>query len=167
VRLATGILEGGWENRILTGENARLKAGWARAQVTGHLALGVAFGVAGRWMLIPILLVPFCSGCLAILCAIPQHLGMKPDVPDWRLGARTVLINPVLRFLYWQMNYHVEHHMYAAVPFHALGKLHRLIAADMPKPNRGIVSAWREIAAWQRRQQGDPSCVVDPWARTG
>ena len=76
-------------------------------------------------------------------------------------------MNPVFRFLYWQMNWHVEHHMYAAVPFHALGKLHRLIAADTPKPNRSLASAWREIAACQRRQAGDPSYVVDPWARKG
>ena len=62
VRLALGILEGEWENRILGGDGAHLKAGvvaWARAQVIGHLALGVVFGVLGQWILIPILLMPF------------------------------------------------------------------------------------------------------------
>jgi fatty acid desaturase len=141
VRLALGILG--------DAVNARVKAGvvaWARVQVVGYLA-------------------PFYSGWLAILCAIPQHLGMKPDVPDRRLGCRTMLINPVLRFFYWNMAFHIEHHMYAAVPFHALGKLHRLIERDAQKPNRGLASAWREIAACQRRQQADPSYVVDPWVR--
>ena len=76
-------------------------------------------------------------------------------------------MNPVFRFLYWQMNWHVEHHMYAAVPFHALAKLHRLIAKDAPKPNRSLASAWREIAACQLRQKADPSYVVDPWSRKG
>jgi len=170
VRLSLGILEGDWENRILGGENAQLKKGvvaWARVQVIGHVALGVLLGVLGQWILIPIVLTPFYSGWLAILCAIPQHLGMKSDVPDWRLCCRTVVINPVFRFLYWNMAWHVEHHMYAAVPFHALRKLHRLIEKDTPKPSRGLASAWREIAACQRRQAVDPSYVVDPWVRKG
>lgn len=34
---------------------------------------------------------------------------MKPDVPDRRLGCRTVLVNPVLRVLYGKMAFHVEH----------------------------------------------------------
>ena len=33
---------------------------------------------------------------------------------------RTVLMNPVSRFIYWNMNYHVEHHMFPMVPYHAL-----------------------------------------------
>jgi fatty acid desaturase len=173
VRLALGILEGDWEKRIIgDGDAASLAVkarvvAWARVLVIGHLTLGAAFGVIGQWILIPIVLTPFYAGWLAILCAIPQHLGMKGDVPDWRLCGRTVLINPVFRFLYWNMAFHVEHHMYAAVPFHALGKLHRLIAADTPKPNQGLTSAWREIAACQRRQLTDPAYVVDPWSRKG
>ena len=121
------------------------------------------FGVLGQWILI----APFYAGWLTFLCAVPQHLGMKPDVPDFRLSCRTVLQDPVTRFLYWQMNYHTEHHQYAAVPFHALRKLHRLVARDMPKPNRGMVSAWREIAAYSRKQKTDPAFVVDPWSRKG
>ena len=27
---------------------------------------------------------------------------------------------PVHRYLYWNMNYHVEHHMFPLVPYHAL-----------------------------------------------
>jgi fatty acid desaturase len=173
VRLALGRLEGEWENRLLGGTDAasvKAKAAvvaWARAQVLGHLALGAVFGAIGQWILVPIVLAPFYAGWLAILCAIPQHLGMKGDVPDWRLSCRTVLINPVFRFLYWNMAYHVEHHMYAAVPFHALGKLHRLIAKDSPKPCRGLAGAWREVIDSQRRQRTEPAYVVDPWKRGG
>ena len=29
-------------------------------------------------------------------------------------------MNPVSRFIYWNMNYHVEHHMFPMVPYHAL-----------------------------------------------
>ena len=30
---------------------------------------------------------------------------------------RTVYMNPISRFIYWNMNYHIEHHMYPLVPF--------------------------------------------------
>jgi Na+-transporting NADH:ubiquinone oxidoreductase subunit F len=41
-------------------------------------------------------------------------------VLDHRLNCRTVYMNPIHRFLYWNMNYHVEHHMFPLVPYHAL-----------------------------------------------
>ena len=44
------------------------------------------------------------------------------------------LMNPVFRFLYWNMNYHVEHHMFPMVPYHALPELHEEIKHDCPPP---------------------------------
>ena len=43
---------------------------------------------------------------------------------DHRLNCRTVYMNPINRYLYWNMNYHVEHHMFPLVPYHALPRLH-------------------------------------------
>jgi fatty acid desaturase len=45
-------------------------------------------------------------------------------------------MNPVSRFIYWNMNYHVEHHMFPMVPYHALPRLHATIKDDLPPPNR-------------------------------
>ena len=36
-------------------------------------------------------------------------------------------MNAVNRFLYWEMNYHVEHHMFPLVPYRNLGRLHQLV----------------------------------------
>ena len=44
------------------------------------------------------------------------------------------LHEPVCRFIYWNMNYHVEHHMFPMVPYHALPKLHEVIKHDLPAP---------------------------------
>ena len=49
-----------------------------------------------------------------------QHGGLAEDVLDHRLNSRTVYMNPVSRWIYWNMNYHVEHHMFPMVPYHAL-----------------------------------------------
>jgi fatty acid desaturase len=61
-----------------------------------------------------------------------------------------------VRFLYWQMNYHTEHHMYAAVPCYNLPRLHRVIKHDLPRCP-GLIAAWVEIAAVLRRQKQDPA----------
>ena len=49
-----------------------------------------------------------------------QHAGLAENVLDHRLNCRTVYMNPINRFLYWNMNYHLEHHMFPLVPYHAL-----------------------------------------------
>ena len=53
---------------------------------------------------------------LFMFFAITQHAGLKEDVLDHRLNTRTVYINPVFRFLYLNMNYHLEHHLFPPVP---------------------------------------------------
>ncbi|NQU12268.1 fatty acid desaturase [bacterium] len=62
-----------------------------------------------------------------------------------------------IRLLVKHMNYHTEHHMYAAVPCYRLGQLHRLIEHDLPPCPRGIIATWNAIAAIQRAQDTDPS----------
>jgi len=82
--------------------------------------------------------------------------GLQDYVPDFRLCYRRFLVNPVVRFLYWHMNFHIEHHMYAAVPCYRLGKLHRLIRHDLAPCPRGLLATWRQIAAIQETQTHDP-----------
>ena len=72
-----------------------------------------------------------------------QHGGLADNVLDHRLNSRTVYMNPISRFIYWNMNYHVEHHMFPMVPYHALPRLHALIKDDLPPPNP---SMWTPIA---------------------
>ena len=48
---------------------------------------------------------------MLIVYALTQHAGLGEDVLDHRLNTRTVKMNVVNGFLYWNMNYHVEHHM--------------------------------------------------------
>ena len=73
------------------------------------------------------------GGWLQLYFGGTQHLGLAEDVLDHRLNSRTVYMNPIFRFLYWNMNYHIEHHMYPMVPYHALPQLHEAIKADCPE----------------------------------
>jgi fatty acid desaturase len=58
------------------------------------------------------------------------------------------------------MNYHVEHHMFPMVPFHALPRLHALIKDDLPRPNSGIIEAFREMWPALRRQIADEDYYI-------
>ena len=78
------------------------------------------------------------------------------------MGCRTVILGPVMRFLYWHMNYHVEHHMYASVPFYNLGKLRKAIEFDLPEAPRGLWRAWRQMLPILYRQRKDPEYVFVP-----
>jgi MocE subfamily Rieske [2Fe-2S] domain protein len=89
-----------------------------------------------------------------------QHAGLAENVLDHRLNCRTVYLNPIHRYLYWNMNYHVEHHMFPLVPYHNLPKLHELVKADMPAPYPSLWSAWKEIIPAVHRQAKDPAYFV-------
>ena len=66
-----------------------------------------------------------------LVYGLTQHAGMGENVLDHRLNTRTVKMCWFNRFLYWNMNYHVEHHMFPMVPFHRLPELHEQIKGDL------------------------------------
>lgn len=80
-----------------------------------------------------------------VLTGLLQHGGLADNVTDHRLNSRTVYMNPVSRFVYWNMNYHVEHHMFPMVPYHALPKLHAMVKHDLPEPNPSMLHGYREM----------------------
>ena len=77
------------------------------------------------WIPIFLFILPqFFGTWLMIIHNTTQHAGLAENVLDHRLNCRTVYMNPISRFIYWNMNYHLEHHMFPLVPYHALPKLH-------------------------------------------
>jgi fatty acid desaturase len=113
--------------------------------------------------ILPLLLVglPRLYGAwLHLVFGLTQHAGLAEDVLDHRLDSRTVYMNPVFRFLYWNMNYHVEHHMFPQVPFHSLAALHDEIKDVCPPAYPSTVAAFREIIPTLARQRRDPSYFV-------
>lgn len=113
------------------------------------------------WMgsILPLLLVggPVLYGSWHyVMTGLLQHTGLADNVIDHRLNSRSVLMNPISRFIYWNMNYHIEHHMFPMVPYHALPALHAKIGHDLPPPNRSIAEALQEVFAALNRQLTDP-----------
>lgn len=102
----------------------------------------------------------FYGGFMAVYFGLTQHAGLAEDVLDHRLNSRTVYMNPIFRFLYWNMNYHVEHHMFPMAPYHALPQLHEAIKADCPPAYPNTLAAYREIFPALYRQMRDPTYYV-------
>jgi fatty acid desaturase len=155
-----GYLEPGWTQVLFPPENVdgcRRLFRWDRIMTLGHVVFAGGVLYLGWWQLL--LLVTFGSAYgrfLFALCNTSQHIGLTDKVPDFRLSTRTIILSPVVRFLYWHMNYHIEHHMYAAVPCYRLGRLHKAIEHDLPPSTVGLVATWREIIGILQRQKVEP-----------
>lgn len=161
IRYSRGRFEGEWESTLFPADQpdrGRPVVLWARTHLACHGIILVVSLYSGWWLL-PVLtsLAPFYGSWLFFLCNNTQHIGLQDNVPDFRLCCRTFTVNPLVQFLYWHMNYHIEHHMYAAVPCYNLANLHRAILHDLPPCPNGIGATWKEIAAIQKKQDEDPS----------
>lgn len=157
-RLARGQLKGEWETHLLADnpiDQARV-AKCSRNILLGHAAVWIICIWTGIWI-IPVLLTFYrqFGGWLFIACNSTQHIGLQDEIADFRICCRSIRLHPFVRFLYWHMNYHIEHHMYASVPCYRLKKLHRLIEHDLPPTPKGLIDAWRQIIPILRRQKKD------------
>ena len=132
---------------------------WGKVQRVGiiHTAIYAATLALAIWMqsILPLMVIglPRLYGAWHhVMTGLLQHGGLADNVIDHRLNSRTVYMNPVSRFIYWNMNYHVEHHMFPMVPYHALPRLHEIIKDDLPAPNRSIADGFREMWPALKRQ---------------
>ncbi len=91
------------------------------------------------WLIPRILGEPFLR-----LVRMVEHTG-KDETPDMIHNTRTSFPSSFLKFLYWNMPYHVEHHLYASVPFHNLPKFHKLIKPHTDEVEPSILSVHLEI----------------------
>src|SRR6266567_543559 len=147
------------EEKTFIPDSERSKVYWI-----ARLYLLILAGVVGcslaRRSILPLLFIglsSFYGAWLLLVFALTQHAGLAENVLDHRLNSRTVYLNPAFRFLYWNMNYHVEHHMFPMVPYHALPALHEEVKADLPPAYHGFREAYGEIVPTLLKQLKDPT----------
>ncbi len=135
----------------------------SRLILIGHLVLLGVFIYFRLWIFIPLVTFGYFFATFpSQACVMMQHLGRCPDVPDWRLVARSVKMGPLVSWLYWNMAYHIEHHTYAAVPFYNLRKLHKAMAFDCPEPPKGFFRGFKDVTAELNKQEEDPKYCQHP-----
>ncbi|MDA4844970.1 fatty acid desaturase family protein [Hoeflea poritis] len=134
------------------------------ARIYLAILAAVAFACFIMQSILPAMLIglpTIYGGFMTVYFGVTQHAGLAEDVLDHRLNSRTIYMNPLFRFLYWNMNYHIEHHMFPMVPYHALPRLHEHIKDDCPEPYPSTIAAYREIIPTLLRQVRDPSHFVE------
>ena len=129
----------------------------------GHLILLSVFIYFKVWVLIyTVTFGYFFATFLVHGCEIQQHLGLRPNVPDWRICTYTAKFHPIISYLYWHMHYHIDHHMYAGVPFYNVPKLHNILTDDLPKPITGYLSGIKHILSVRQQQRVNPDYCFMP-----
>lgn len=142
-------------------EQYKRAIGWARLLLLFHGIVVVTSLVSGYWVFVLIIsFSPFIAGWCIYALGMTQHCGLKENDNDFRKSVRSVQTNPLFEFLYWRMNWHTEHHMFAGIPCYNLKALYREIADQMPKP-RTLGEAWQEMRQTWHRQQSDPNYYFD------
>lgn len=113
------------------------------AIVAGFAVWSVAIGSFLPMMFVA--LPRFYGGWLHQLLGLTQHAGLGEDTYDHRENTRTVYVNPVYRYLYMNMNYHLEHHSTPMIPYHALPKYHEAIKDQTPPPYPNLLTVYKEM----------------------
>ena len=144
-------------------ERERTKMYWSsRIYVGIILAFGIWSVAIGSFLPIMFVALPrFYGGWLHPLLGLTQHAGLGENTYDHRENTRTVFVNPVFRYLYMNMNYHIEHHSVPMVPYHSLAKLHAAAKDQMPPPYKNLWVVYREmIPALIKQATGDPDYQI-------
>ena len=94
-----------------------------------------------------------------VVWGLTQHMGLKESTKDHRESTRSVRLNPIFSFIYWKMEYHIEHHMFPMVPSHKLPQLHEEIKHQLPKP-QSLFEAYKEIIPAVIKKSKNPDYYI-------
>lgn len=133
-------------------ENKRGEVVWeARAYVAVYLALLLGSIALGSTMLLWIWLVPLFVGQLFLRPYLyAEHTGCERTRSAYE-NTRTTYTGALTKWFTWNMPFHVEHHAYPSVPFHALPQLNETLADRIVYKGRGYRAVTRETWAWFRK----------------
>ncbi len=152
-----------WGTELYAGydEHRKKAAVWARITLLAHGAI-ILMAFASGYPILAVLIsgAPFIANWWRYFVGVPMHCGLKSNETDFRKSVRTITLDPLSEFLYWNMNWHLEHHMHAGVPCYNLKALYQATAEDMPAP-RTLLGAWQEMRMVWKRQQAEPDYAYD------
>lgn len=138
----------GLNRDVFVSPSARAAVAWeARSFLVIYLAaaaVSIHFGTAALlwlWLLPALMGQPFLR-----IYLLAEHTGC-PHGPNVLENTRTTLTTPILRFIAWNMPYHVEHHAYPAVPFHKLPAFHGVLRDHLTVTANSYTAATRATTA--------------------
>jgi fatty acid desaturase len=123
----------------------------ARAYVAAYALLLIASLALHSAILLWIWIIPLLFGQMILRPYLyAEHTGCERTHSAFQ-NTRTTTTARFVKWFTWNMPYHVEHHAYPSVPFHALPKLNRIVADEIVFRGRGYLAVTRETWAWFRQ----------------
>ncbi len=117
----------------------------ARLMLGIYAAVVIVSALLGSWNALIFWAGPlFVVSPMARALRLADHTGCA-DKMDLRSMARTVRTDPITQFFCWNMNFHCEHHLASAVPFHALPAFHKKVGQKLNPVDKGYVAVQWEI----------------------
>ncbi|MFV2093482.1 MAG: fatty acid desaturase [Hyphomicrobiales bacterium] len=111
-----------------------------------YLAIAIVSVYWGRTEALTYWIIPALLGQPALRAYLLAEHTDCPLVADMAQNSRTTLTLAPLRRLAWNMPFHTEHHLFPAVPFHALPGLHRAMADKLVNISPGYIAFHRRLA---------------------
>lgn len=122
----------------------------ARSYVVVYLMLLLGSTATGSTLLLWTWLVPLFVGQLFLRPYLyAEHTGCERTRSAYE-NTRTTYTGALTKWFTWNMPFHVEHHAYPSVPFHALPRLNETVAHRIVHKGRGYRAVTRETWAWFR-----------------
>ena len=117
----------------------------ARAAVMIYAGIAAASAASGSSLALILWVVPALLGQPVLRAFLNAEHGLCPPVREMHLNTRTTMTAPLVRYFAWNMNYHAEHHLAPAVPFHALPQAHATLRSRLGVVSPGYAAVQREI----------------------
>jgi fatty acid desaturase len=122
----------------------------ARCYVAGYAVLLLGSLLLHSALLLWVWVLPLLIGQMILRPYLyAEHTGCDSTRSAFQ-NTRTTMTTRFVHWLAWNMPYHVEHHAYPSVPFHALPKLNRVVDSEIVHRGRGYVAVTRETWSWFR-----------------
>ncbi|MCX7890598.1 MAG: fatty acid desaturase [Rhodobacteraceae bacterium] len=118
----------------------------ARIMLALHAAVAI-LSLAVTPVLVWTWILPALLGQPALRIYLLAEHGDCPRVADMFLNTRTTFTTAAMRFLAWNMPYHVEHHVLPQAPFHRLPAVHETMRAHLRVTAEGYAAFTRGYLA--------------------
>jgi fatty acid desaturase len=131
----------------------RLESLWILSFHVAVAAVAIAFQ---WWALILMITIAWQVGApIEGLWHHTEHIGRMVNVNDQRLCTRSIKVGPFIKFIYFGLDDHVDHHLFPPVPSYNLPTLHELLKDELPEP-RTMLGCWKEMFAIAREKTEHP-----------
>ena len=125
----------------------------ARLYLLGYAVLLLASFALHTTILLWVWIAPLVVGQIFLRPYLyAEHTGCARTRSAFQ-NTRTTYTGIFTKWFAWNMPYHVEHHAYPSIPFHALPKLNGIVDEQIVYRGRGYLAVTRETWNWFRRER--------------